>query len=127
VSVTGIFRNDGKQPLEFHDTYLRIAKLVDSSGDADSEERKLRIEPKYVNDKGEINVMPLRTLEISTARRISFLVPSLRPGSYLVQIDSLFKGLTYSKGIWSESSDDWVLAVEQGIIFVPNAAAPSIF
>lgn len=132
VSITATLRNDGKQPLQFTNTVLRITKLLDDSSDIDPEAIKFHIEPKYLNDKGELDVMPRREfigkprlLDVSMVRHISFLVPPLSPGRYLVQIESEFQGTKYTNGTWVDSREGWGFAFEQGNMFVPNAASPS--
>jgi hypothetical protein len=70
--------------------------------------------------------MPARILRAGQARTLSFVVPSLAPGTYLVQLDSTYYGMVFDEErndfIVASSKDENtpILATEQVTIRVPS-------
>jgi hypothetical protein len=122
ISIMAVFRNDGKQTLRFQNTTLQIVKLLDS-GEPDTREKALRIEPRLIDESGKVSTMPRREFSVGMIRTIGFPVPLLFSGSYLIQIRTEFVGLSRVGKSLVESSDGWGAAIEQSIVTVPSGQA----
>jgi hypothetical protein len=119
LSLQAKIRNDGKHALEFGDTSLQISRLLEQSGEPDPEVAPLRLRPQTLGSDGKISDMPARVLRAAQERTIVFMAPTLVPGSYLVQLQTVYNGLLLIDGQFQPTSEQPIQAVEQTIVNVP--------
>jgi hypothetical protein len=118
VSLPAKLRNDGKRPLQFQDTEVLISRLSPETGEPAAGVKPLRLNAKMLEDDGTLSEPERRILRSGQTRTVAFLIPSLTPGNYLVQLQAEYEGLALKKGKFRKSTDDPIFAFEQSVVTV---------
>jgi hypothetical protein len=119
VSLQAKLHDNGKRPVQFQDTGVLISRLLPQSGEPDSSAKPLRLAAKLLDDDGALSDPPARILRSGQTRIIAFLMPTLAPGNYLVQLKALYTGMVLKDGRFEDSTDEPILAIEQQVVNVP--------
>jgi hypothetical protein len=118
ISVAATLRNDGKRAVQFESAMLLTTKLGTKAGEMTSDGPVTRTEARFLSEDGTLAASPARLLRAGQARTIAFYV-SVAPGAtYLVQLHTIYSGLSLDKGDFVPSSDVPIEAFEQAIIDV---------
>jgi len=113
-------RNDGKRPVKFQDAKVLVSWLSPQSGQPDPDAKPLHLGAKLLEDDGTLSDPPARILRSGQMRTIAFLIPTLTPGNYIVQLQAVYGGMGLKEGKFERSNDEEVIAIEQHVVNVPG-------
>ncbi|HEV7406939.1 MAG TPA: hypothetical protein VGO01_00510 [Bradyrhizobium sp.] len=119
ISVTAIFRNEGKRALNFERIKLSIMQLLDEKGLKAEKAHPIRIKAKILESDGTLSDMPARILRTGQERNVAFILPKLAAGTYFVELFAEYDGMDIVNGQFIKSKDETIDAREQTVLRVP--------
>jgi hypothetical protein len=119
ISMTALFRNEGKLALSSQDSELSLTQLLDEKGSEAEKVQPIRVKAKILESSGTLSDMPLRVLRAGQERNLAFLIPKLAAGTYFVELRTKYAGMQIINGQFESSSDETIEAIDQTVLRVP--------
>lgn len=123
ISITAVFRNDGKLAMSFEDSKLSLMRVFDEKGSHAGNVQPIKIKALMLESGGALSNMPLRILRAGQERNLAFVLPKLSAGAYFIELRTKYAGMQIIDGHFKPSSDDTIEAIEQTVLMVPTKAS----
>lgn len=120
VSLHAKLKNDGKRPVEFGIVQVLMSPLSPQSGEPVPGVKPLRITARLLDSDGSFDIPLTRILRSGQTRTIAFMLPTLSPGNYMIQLKTTYGGMLLVDGEFKRSHDDKIDAIEQRVVNVPQ-------
>ena len=119
ISLTVTLRNDGKRGLRLEDYFAQAAALSIDKDTLASKGPAVKTCASVIGQGKLTTLTGARILRSGQARSMIFLFPAEASGPYLVEFHATYTGMKLVDGVFVDSSDEYIEAIEQLAMNVP--------